>query len=30
VGARLPSDVFIDDSALLHYYRNAEQLAPNE
>lgn len=29
VGARLPSDVFIDDSALLHYYRNAEQLAPN-
>lgn len=30
VGARLPSDVFIDDSALLHYYRNAEQLAQNE
>lgn len=30
VGARLPSDVFIDDSALLHYYRNAEQLALNE
>ena len=28
VGRRLPSDVFIEDSALLHYFRNAERLAP--
>jgi len=28
VGQRLPSDVFIEDSALLHYFRNAERLAP--
>ncbi len=27
VGKRLPSDVFIEDSALLHYFRNAERLA---
>lgn len=27
VGRRLPSDVFIEDSALLHYFRNAERLA---
>jgi len=27
IGRRLPSDVFIEDSALLHYYRNAEKLA---
>jgi hypothetical protein len=27
VGQRLPSDVYIEDSALLHYYRNAERLA---
>ena len=30
VGQRLPSDVFIEDSALLHYYRNAERLASQE
>jgi hypothetical protein len=28
VGQRLPSDVFVEDSALLHYFRNAERLAP--
>lgn len=28
VGKRLPSDVFVEDSALLHYFRNAERLAP--
>jgi hypothetical protein len=28
VGRRLPSDVFVEDSALLHYFRNAERLAP--
>ena len=27
VGRRLPSDAFVEDSALLHYYRNAERLA---
>ena len=27
VGSRLPSDVFVEDSALLHYYRNAERLS---
>jgi predicted RNA-binding Zn-ribbon protein involved in translation (DUF1610 family) len=27
IGRRLPSEVFIEDSALLHYYRNAEKLA---
>ena len=27
VGRRLPNDVFIEDSALLHYFRNAERLA---
>ena len=27
VGRRLPGDVFIEDSALLHYFRNAERLA---
>jgi hypothetical protein len=27
VGRRLPSDVFVEDSALLYYYRNAERLA---
>ncbi len=27
VGRRLPSDAFAEDSALLHYYRNAERLA---
>lgn len=27
VGRRLPSDLFIEDSALLHYFRNAERLA---
>lgn len=27
VGRRLPSDVFIEDSSLLHYFRNAERLA---
>jgi 16S rRNA G966 N2-methylase RsmD len=27
VGKRLPNDVFIEDSALLHYFRNAERLA---
>lgn len=27
VGQRLPSDVFVEDSALLHYFRNAERLA---
>ena len=27
VGRRLPSDVFIEDSALLYYFRNAERLA---
>jgi hypothetical protein len=27
VGNRLPSDVFVEDSALLHYFRNAEKLA---
>ena len=27
VGHRLPSDAFVEDSALLHYYRNAERLA---
>ena len=27
VGRRLPSDVFVEDSALLHYFRNAERLA---
>jgi len=27
VGHRLPSDAFAEDSALLHYYRNAERLA---
>ena len=27
VGHRLPPDVFLEDSALLHYYRNAERLA---
>jgi hypothetical protein len=27
VGHRLPSDVFVEDSALLHYFRNAERLA---
>jgi len=26
VGQRLPGDLFVDDSALLHYYRNAERL----
>lgn len=26
VGRRLPSDAFAEDSALLHYYRNAERL----
>jgi len=26
VGKRLPSEVFLEDSALLHYYRNAERL----
>jgi hypothetical protein len=26
VGRRLPSDVFVEDSALLHYFRNAERL----
>ena len=27
VGHRLPADAFLEDSALLHYYRNAERLA---
>jgi hypothetical protein len=27
VGRRLPSEVFVEDSALLHYFRNAERLA---
>ena len=27
VGRRLPSDVYVEDSALLHYFRNAERLA---
>ena len=27
VGRRLPNDVFIEDSSLLHYFRNAERLA---
>ena len=27
VGKRLPSDAFVEDSALLHYFRNAERLA---
>ena len=27
IGRRLPSDVYIEDSALLHYFRNAEKLA---
>ena len=27
VGRRLPSDVFVEDSALLHYFRAAERLA---
>lgn len=27
VGRRLPADVFVEDSALLHYFRNAERLA---
>ena len=27
VGRRLPPDAFVEDSALLHYYRNAERLA---
>ncbi len=27
VGRRLPSDAFVEDSALLHYFRNAERLA---
>ena len=27
VGRRLPSDAFVEDSALLHYYRNADRLA---
>ncbi len=27
VGTRLPSDAFVEDSALLHYFRNAERLA---
>ncbi len=27
VGMRLPEDVFVEDPALLHYYRNAERLA---
>ena len=27
VGRRLPSDAFAEDTALLHYYRNAERLA---
>ena len=27
VGHRLPPDAFVEDSALLHYYRNAERLA---
>lgn len=27
VGRRLPSDVLVEDSALLHYFRNAERLA---
>ena len=27
VGRRLPSDAFVEDSALMHYYRNAERLA---
>ena len=27
IGRRLPSDVFVEDSALLHYFRNAERLA---
>ena len=27
VGRRLPTDVFVEDSALLHYFRNAERLA---
>jgi hypothetical protein len=26
VGRRLPSDVFVEDSALLHYFRAAERL----
>jgi hypothetical protein len=26
VGRRLPSEVFVEDSALLHYFRNAERL----
>ena len=27
VGRRLPSDAFVEDSALLHYYRNADRLS---
>ncbi len=27
IGRRLPSDVYVEDSALLHYFRNAEKLA---
>lgn len=27
VGARVPEDAFVEDPALLHYYRNAERLA---
>ena len=27
IGHRLPTDVFVEDSALLHYFRNAERLA---
>lgn len=27
VGTRLPPDAFVEDSALLHYFRNAERLA---
>ena len=27
IGRRVPSDVYVEDSALLHYFRNAEKLA---
>ena len=27
IGRRLPSEAFVEDSALLHYFRNAERLA---
>jgi len=30
VGRRMPDDAFVEDSALLHYFRNAERLAGNE